>query len=185
HLEQQYLIQAAKLREIDARLIRVDISSVDPVYCQLRSLKKEQAYATNSVRMHDYFFENLGGEECEPCPELISALNKDFGSLQEWERQFKALGLCSRGWVVLGFDLKEGKLQNYFSDDHSEGIWSVLPILVLDVYEHAYCLDYSSRVVYIEEFMKKVEWRIVRKRFRTAKEIFKQSNSIFRGADMR
>lgn len=182
-LEEHYRLYPAahlvKIKEIKARLIKTDTACVDPTYCPLRSLKKEHAYALNSVRLHDYFFGNIGGEDSQPSVELKSMLDRDFGSLEEWEKQFSALAMCSRGWVVLGFDLKEGMLRNFFADDHSEGVWSVLPLLVLDVYEHAYCSVFPSRSDYVEKFLKCVYWEAVNRRLKGAKEIFKNVCLIF------
>ncbi|MCL6635000.1 MAG: Fe-Mn family superoxide dismutase [Peptococcaceae bacterium] len=176
HLEEHYrlypAVHQAKIKEIEARLLRTDTASADSTYCPLRSLKKEQAYALNSVRLHSYFFGNTGGEGTRPSPELVSLLERDFGSLEEWAEQFAALAMCSRGWVVLGFDLTEGRLRNFFADDHSEGVWSVLPLLVLDVYEHAYCNAFPSRSVYVDVFMKCVNWEAVNRRLRAARAVF-------------
>lgn len=183
HLEEHYRLYPAahlvKIKEIEARLIRTDTACADPTYCPLRSLKKEHAYALNSVRLHDYFFGNIGGEDSQPSAELRSMLDRDFGSVEEWEKQFFALAMCSRGWVVLGFDLKEGLLRNFFADDHSEGVWSVLPLLVLDVYEHAYCAVFSSRGAYVESFLKNVCWDVVNRRIKVAREVFKNICAIF------
>ncbi|TEB16332.1 Superoxide dismutase (Fe) [Pelotomaculum sp. FP] len=169
---------ATKLKEIEARLIRADTTCVDPTYCPLRSLKKEQAYALNSVRLHDLYFGNIGNEGSQPSAEVMTLLERDFGSKQEWEKQFAGLARCSRGWVVLGFDLKDGVLRNFFADDHSEGVWSVLPLLVLDVYEHAYCKVFSTRDDYVESFLKLVRWEAVNRRLKAVKEFYQSIAAI-------
>lgn len=183
HLDEHHrlypAVHLAKIKEIEARLIRTDTNCADPTYCQLRSLKKEHAYALNSVRLHGYFFENLSGDRAQPSPEMNAVMERDFGSFEEWEKQFYALAMCSRGWVVLGFDLKDGVLRNFFTDDHAEGVWSVLPLLVLDMYEHAYCVLFSSRAEYINSFLKCVCWEAVNRRLRAAREIFKLLNTMF------
>ncbi|MDD4237028.1 MAG: Fe-Mn family superoxide dismutase [Desulfotomaculaceae bacterium] len=165
-------VHAAKLKEIEVRLIRADTACVDPTYCQLRSLKKEQAYALNSVRLHDLYFDNFGDEDALPSAELKTLLERDFGSYQEWEKQFVGLAMCSRGWVVLGFDLKDGVLRNFFADDHSEGVWSVFTLLVLDVYEHAYCKAFSTRNEYVDSFLRSVRWETVNRRLKVVKEFY-------------
>lgn len=176
HLEEHQklypAVQKNKIREIEARLIRVDTACVDPTYCPLRSLKKEYAYALNSVRLHNLYFENIGEPGSKPSPELVNAIERYFGSVQEWEKQFTALALCSRGWVILGFDLTDGVLRNFFIDDHSEGVWSVIPLLVLDVYEHAYCSIFQTRNAYIESFLKRIQWEVVSSRLKAAREVF-------------
>ncbi|OPZ75438.1 MAG: Superoxide dismutase (Fe) [Firmicutes bacterium ADurb.Bin456] len=182
HLEEHYKLYPAvhktKIKEIEARLIRVDKACVDPTYCPLRSLKKEYAYALNSVRLHDLYFENTGEAGSKPSPELVSAMEQYFGSLQEWEEQFSALALCSRGWVILGLDLTDGSLKNFFADDHSEGVWSVIPLLVLDVYEHAYCQVFKTRSDYIKSFFKGIKWKTVNRRLNAAKKIFKKVEPV-------
>lgn len=183
HLEEHYRLYPAahqlKIKEIEARLLKTDTACVDTTYCPLRSLKKEYAYALNSVRLHDYYLGNIGEAGSQPSPELMSMLERDFGSVQEWEKQFFALAMCSRGWVVLGFDLKEGVLRNFFTDDHSEGVWSVLPLLVLDVYEHAYCSAFPSRDDYVKTFFENLCWKVVNRRLKVAREVFKKISSIY------
>lgn len=182
HLEEHYRLypaaHKAKIKEIEARLLKTDTSHVDTTYCPLRSLKKVHAYTLNSVRLHDYYIGNIGEAGSQPSPELVSMLERDFGSMQEWEKQFLALAMCSRGWVMLGFDLKDGVLRNFYTDDHSEGVWSVLPLLVLDVYEHAYCTIFPSRSEYVESFLKSVYWEAVNRRLTVAREVFKKIGSI-------
>jgi len=183
HLEEHYRLypaaHLAKIKEIEARLIRTDKAGADPTYSPLRSLKKEHAYALNSVRLHKYFFGNIGGDGSQPSPEMVSMLERDFGSVEEWSEQFSALAMCSRGWVVLGFDLKDGVLRNFFTDDHSEGVWSVLPMLVLDVYEHAYCTVFPFRRAYVESFFRFIDWDSVNRRLKIAREVFKGLNAGF------
>lgn len=181
-LEQHYTCYLAdhenKIREIEARLLKVDLSMANPTYCTLRSLKIEHTHALNSVKLHKYFFENIAKEaSTQPSTEMSGMLERNFGSPQEWEEQFFALAMCARGWAILGFDLEEGTLRNYFSDSHAEGVWSVVPLLVLDVYEHAYYPTFPSRSDYIREFLKNVNWAVVSKRLHTAMNMYKKINS--------
>jgi Fe-Mn family superoxide dismutase len=179
HIKQQYNHQLAKKREIEARLIRAEISWVDDTYCQLRSLKKEFVYSSNSVRLHEYYFQNTGAGPVER-PSLVTVvLSRDFGSYEEWEEQFKALALCARGWVLAGYDLKEGRINNYITDSNSEGVWSVLPLLVLDVYEHAYCQQFQSRRDYVNAFIQNIDWALVDRRTSAAIELYRTSRDIF------
>lgn len=180
HLTRHYTAHTAKLKEIEARVHRAGTACPDDTYCSLRSLKKEQVYAANSVRLHHTYFAGLvGGKTAQP-PEIRSALARDFGSEQEWEEQFLALGMCSRGWAVLGFDLNRGRLCNFLADFHSEGVWSVLPLLVLDVCEHAYCRDFPARRTYIEAFISGVNWRAVHEKFCAAEEIYNRYGELFK-----
>ncbi len=177
-LEEHYArypaVHQNKIREIEARLFKTDMAMANTTYCPLRSMKIEHTQALNSVKLHKCFFENIArGPAAQPSLEMLSLLERVFGSFQEWERQFFALAMCSRGWVVLGFDLESGTLRNYFSDSHAEGVWSVLPLLVLDVYEHAYCTAFPSRNDYVREFMRRVDWEEVSRRLRVAVNMYK------------
>lgn len=163
-----------KIKEIEARLLKADTAMADTTYCPLRSLKKEHTHALNSVKLHKIFFANITQEKAsQPSLEMLGMLERNFGSLQEWEKQFYALAMCSRGWVVMGFDLEEGTLGNYFSDSNMEGVWSVLPLLVLDVYEHAYCSTFPSRSDYVREFLRHVDWAEVSRRLNVALHMYK------------
>jgi superoxide dismutase len=169
--------QQKKLKEIEARLIKADLNMANSNFCPLRSLEIERTYAINSVKLHKYFFENISQEVGAQQPsEIAGMLDRDFGSPQEWEKQFFALAKCSRGWVVLGFDLEVGVLRNFFLDSSSEGVWAVLPLLVLDVYEHAYCTAFSSRNDYISEFLRHVKWTEVCRRLKAARNMFRILN---------
>ncbi|MBI2096964.1 MAG: Fe-Mn family superoxide dismutase, partial [Candidatus Sungbacteria bacterium] len=81
----------------------------------------------------------------------------------KWTDDFKATGLAARGWVVLSFDLDEGKLRTYLCDSHNQGgVWNSIALLIMDVYEHAYFIDYATgRKAYIEAFMKLIDWEAV------------------------
>jgi superoxide dismutase, Fe-Mn family len=178
-LEEHYTrypaVHQNKMKEIEARLLKADIAMANPTYCPLRSLKIEHTHALNSVKLHKYFFENICQEaDVQPSSEMLGMLERNFGSPQEWEKQFSALAECARGWVVLGFDLEEGTLRNYFSDSHAEGVWSVLPLLVLDMYEHAYCMSFPSRSDYIREFLRRVNWAEVSRRMKIAMNMYKK-----------
>ncbi|MDD4766731.1 MAG: Fe-Mn family superoxide dismutase [Desulfotomaculaceae bacterium] len=162
-----------KIKEIEARLLKVDMSMANPIYCTLRSLNIEYTHALNSVKLHKYYFENIANKaSAPPSTEMLGMLERNFGSPQEWEKQFFALAMCARGWVVLGLDLEEGTLRNYFSDSHAEGVWSVAPLLVLDVYEHAYCTTFPNRRDYIRVFLKNVNWAVVNKRLYNAMNMY-------------
>ncbi|WP_347490649.1 superoxide dismutase [Desulfoscipio sp. XC116] len=174
HYNAYFNVHRFRLREIRARLLKADTSYTDLTFSLLRALKKEEAWAMNSVVLHNNYFESLGLGQNKPSSGLINMLIRDFGSVEEWLEQFMALGLGSRGWVVLGLDLCEGKLANYIADDHSEGIWLVFPLLVLDVFEHAYQMDYkSAKNKYIKRFIDNVDWRSVNFNLETAGEIYK------------
>ncbi len=151
-----------KLNEIEAKVAEADPAEANGTYSLIRELKKEEVFAANAIRLHEGYFENLGGAGGRPAGPIADLIEKDFGSYEKWEAEFRGLGLAARGWVVLAFDWTDRKLRNYLSDVHFEGVWDCSPLLILDVYEHAYFLDFgTARKAYIETFMKNINWDVV------------------------
>lgn len=154
-----------KLNEIEARMAEANPVEANATYSLIRELKKEEVFATNAIRLHEAYFENLGGQGGRPTGPILDLIERDFGSYEKWEAEFKGMGIAARGWVVLAFDWNDHKLHNYLSDIHSDGVWDASALLILDVYEHAYFLDYgTARKAYIEAFMKNVDWDAVNQR---------------------
>ncbi len=155
-----------KWQEIQDRIKMTDKSLANASFSDLRELKIEEGFVANAVLLHEAYFDILGGNG-EPEGEIINAIANDFGSFDAWQNEFKALGLCARGWVVLAYDFNDGKLHNYLADVHNQGgIWGTAPILVLDVYEHAYFIDYGSdRKSYIDAFFQNLNWEAINKKF--------------------
>lgn len=151
-----------KLGEIEEKMKGADAGEANATYSSIRELKLEETFAANAIRLHEGYFDNLGGDGKAGgfAQELIKA---DFGSYEAWEKEFRALGLAARGWVVLAFDWEDGRLHNYVCDVHNQGaVWNCTPLLILDVYEHAYFLDYATaRKSYIEAFMRNLDWEYV------------------------
>jgi Fe-Mn family superoxide dismutase len=162
HHDVLYAGYVKKVNEIRAALPTADRAGANATWSQLREMKLEEGFALNGVTLHERYFDNLtpnGNQEAGIIQDWIAA---DFGAFDKWAEEFAALGLASRGWVVLAFDLKDGRLHNYIADMHNQGgIWGAIPLLVLDVYEHAYFLDYATaRKKYVETFLKNVDWRV-------------------------
>lgn len=130
-------------------------------------LKRRFGWEYNGMRLHEMYFENLGGtvplNKTDP---LSGALKRDFGSLERWQKEFEATAaIRGIGWVVLYKD-QEGKLMNVWVNEHDMGhLAGSTPLLVLDVWEHAYMLDYGiKRVDYIAAFMQSINWSVVCRR---------------------
>lgn len=166
HYDVLYKGYVNKINEIEQRLAGVDLSKANATYSEIRELKREEVFTANAIRLHEAYFENLAvGQMCSG--PILDLINEDYGTYEAWETEFKALGMCARGWVVLGFDWMDGKLHNYVSDIHSDGVWGVPPLLVLDVYEHAYMIDYgTARAKYLEAVMGVINWEVVNRRMR-------------------
>ncbi|MBT9171885.1 MAG: Superoxide dismutase (Fe) [Syntrophomonadaceae bacterium] len=155
-----------KLNEIRKLQLTVEHSKANQTYSDLRALKIEETFALNGIKLHEAYFDNLGGKGGKATGPAYSLLERDFGSFERWESDFKATGLAVRGWVVLSYDLDYGALYNYGSDSHNLGpIWNAVPVLVMDTYEHAYMIDYGvKRAPYIEAFMNNIDWEVVNER---------------------
>jgi len=166
HWGKLYQGYVKKWQEIQEKLKTVDKSQANATFSDLRELKLEETFAANAILLHEAYFDVLGGGG-KPEGEILKAIEKDFGSFEKWLEEFKALGLCARGWTVLAFDFNDGKLRHYLADAHNlQGIWGASPILVLDMYEHAYFIDFGSdKKSYLEAFFQNLNWSIVNKKY--------------------
>ncbi len=164
HHDVLYAGYVKKVNEIRAKLAADGAmrDNANTTFSDLRELKVEETFALNGVRLHEYYFDNLGGNgKCTGA--VADWIAKDFGSVEAWEKDFRACGLAARGWVVLAFDLNDGKLHNFICDTHNQGgIWWAVPLLILDVFEHAYFIDYATgRKKYVDAFMQNIDWAFV------------------------
>ena len=166
HWGKLYQGYVKKWQEIQERLKDVDKSTSNATFSDLRELKLEEGFAADAVLLHEAYFDILGGNG-KPEGEIIEAISKDFVSFEAWQEEFKALGLAARGWVILAYDFNDGKLHNYIADVHNQGgIWGTAPILVLDMYEHAYFIDFGvDKKSYIEAFFRNLDWEKINKKY--------------------
>ena len=163
-----------KTKEINALLDAPDITTQNPAanatYSPLRELLMEQSFALNGVVYHELYFGNLGGSGGEPTGDLKSAVEARWGSSAKFIDLLKASAKCMRGWVIMGWNTRDAALHVYGLDMHN--MWSpvnVVPIVALDVYEHAYMIDYGiNRANYLDAFMKNIDWDVCNKRFAVA-----------------
>lgn len=159
HHDKLYVGYVNKRNEILEKLGTVDRTQANATFSEYGELKREESFATNGQYLHEYYFSMLGGEG-QQGGELVKAIEEEFGSFEKWLTDFKAAGMVARGWVVLAFDFNDGHLHNYLCDTHNHGgIWGAMPIMVLDMFEHAYFIDYGSdRKAYIEDYFKNLDW---------------------------
>lgn len=167
HQDKLYAGYVAKKNEIEEKLKTVDVSSANLTYSELRALKDGETFAVNGVYLHEYYFEVLGGAGGTPSGTLLSAIEAEYGSFEKFIAMMSACGMAARGWVVFAYDTMSKKLAIYTADAHNQGgVWGAIPLLVLDVYEHAYFMDYGSdRKQYITDFFANVNWEMVSERF--------------------
>lgn len=155
-----------KRNEIEEKLAAADKSQANATYSEFGELKRQETFTADAMILHERYFKNLGGpstssgQAAVPKGKILEQIKKDFGSHENWEAEFKASGLASRGWVVLAYDFNDSCLRNYSCDVHNAGgIWGSAPLIVLDVYEHAYFIDYGSdRKKYIDDYFKNLNW---------------------------
>ena len=133
-------------------------------------LKRRMGWEFNGMRLHEYYFGNMSKTSSKlSSGKLSSAIEKDFGSFEAWEKDFRAVGaMRGIGWAILYLDKEADRLFNVWINEHDFGHFAgCVPILVMDVFEHAFMLDYGTkRADYIEAFMKAVDWTVVESRLK-------------------
>lgn len=175
HADKLYQGYVKKTKEIGEQLntlVEQDLTNANPHYSRVRELKAEETWATNGVYLHEFYFASLGASG-EPTGSLVEVLKGQFGSWQRFVDVFSACGLSARGWVILSWDTRIGALKIYTADAHNQGgVWGALPLLVLDVYEHAYFIDYGAdRKAYIADWWKNQNWEIPNQLFEQVKSV--------------
>jgi len=152
-----------KRNEIIGKLGDADLAAANQVYSELRALKVDLAFAIGGIKNHEIYFEHLGGNGGEPDGAIRNLIARDFGSVGDWRADLKATGMAGRGWAWTAYDWDEGRLFNYIGDTQNTfPIWNATPLVALDVYEHAYFIDYQTdRASYIEAFFNNLDWDVV------------------------
>src|SRR5262245_38463825 len=162
HYENNYGGAVKRLNAITAQLESLDFATA-PVFV-INGLKREELIASNSMILHELYFDGLGSEG-EPEKDLRGALVRDFGSLDRWETQFTGMGKAlggGSGWVLLIYSHRDKKLINQWAADHTCCLAKGSPILALDMYEHSYHMDYGAKAAaYIDAFMSNINWEAV------------------------
>jgi Fe-Mn family superoxide dismutase len=158
-----------KSNELFLRLAAVtrDPAEANQIYSQIREIKVELSFALGGVKNHELYFDILGGAGTRPSGRLLDQINRDFTSPAAWAADLKATGLAARGWVWTAYDHDLKRLVNYIGDtQNTYPLWNATPIIGLDVYEHAYYLDFSTRRGdYIDAFLRNLDWNAVATRY--------------------
>src|SRR5918996_3367311 len=152
-----------KRNEILRKLADVEVSSANQVYSEIRALKVDLTFAIGGIKKHEIYFEHLGGGGGEPEGAIASLIERDFGAVEAWRSDLKATGMGGRGWAWTAYDWDEQRLFNYIGDaQNTFPVWNATPLVALDVYEHAYFLDYQTdRASYIDVFFANLDWGVV------------------------
>jgi len=173
HHDNNYGGAVKRLNAIEAELVKLDFASAPPF--QLNGLKREEHIAYNSSILHELYFASLGEMPTRPSGLFAEALARDFGSLDRWQAEFgataKALGGGS-GWVILAYSPRDKRLYNHWAADHSMAPAGSAPLLAIDMYEHAYAMDYGANAgAYVDAFLKIVKWPNAERLYREAMRV--------------
>lgn len=138
------------------------------IYSKYRGLKQGETFAIDGVILHELYFENIGNNNSQPGNLTKKLIENGFLNFKNWEKDFIACAKASRGWSILIYEQRTQSLRNISLDSHNLGnIVYMIPFIVLDMYEHAYFLDYQdNKVKYIENFLKDINWNIVEERIK-------------------
>jgi Fe-Mn family superoxide dismutase len=159
HYENNYGGAVKRLNAISAQLAELDFAKA-PVF-MINGLKREELIAMNSMILHEVYFEGLGGGGA-PSGELANAITRDFGSVERWRTEFSAMGKAEgggSGWVILAYSPRDKRLVNQWAADHTTTLAGGQPVLVLDMYEHAYHMDFGAKAAaYVDVYMEAIRW---------------------------
>ena len=171
-LYQGYITKYNEINEQLETLTDEDYAKSNQVYSKIRELKVELSFAWGGIVNHEMYFKHLGGIGAEPQGELLTQIQKDFGSLQNFMKDIKATAIAARGWVWTAWNEREGRLFNYIGDaQNTFPIWGAKPIMALDTYEHAYFIDFgAARAGYIDAFFGNINWEEVGENFMKIKD---------------
>lgn len=165
-LYQGYVTNTNKVLDTLTQMVKEDEAGTP----EFAELKRRLGWEFNGMRLHEYYFENLGGkDELKKDGRLATKFAEDFGSYEAWEKEFKAVGaMRGIGWAVLYQDPFNGRLMNFWINEHDAGHpTGGNPVLVLDVFEHAFMIDYGlKRPDYITAFFRNINWVNVEGRLR-------------------
>ena len=159
HYENNYGGAVKRLNLITEQLAGLDFSTA-PNFL-INGLKREELIASNSMILHELFFDGLG-EQSGPGKALEAAIARDFGSFARWRSEFIAMGKAlggGSGWVLLSYSPRDGKLVNQWAADHCHTLAGGQPVIALDMYEHSYHIDYGAKAAtYVDSFMDAIRW---------------------------
>ena len=167
HWENNYIGSVKTLNMIAGRL-QAAMSDADLPPVVYGGLKREELHRLGSVVLHEQYFGNLGGDG-KAGGDVLAALKRAYGTYEAWEAEFRrtAMSLAGgSGWCVLTYNVYTHELRNQWAWDHMHGAIASMPLLVLDMYEHSYHMDYGSAAAkYVEAFLRNVKWEEVERRF--------------------
>lgn len=165
--QQLYAGYVKKRNEIARRLETVNrANSASRTYSPFRSLKLAETYAVNGSILHELYFGNISQPGKQPGPLTLELIEENFGSFEKFKQDLMDCGGVSRGWAVTSYNIDDGLLHNYVFEEHNQHVPVLtIPLLVLDVYEHAYMIDFGiKRDPYLDAFWNNIDWDVVEQR---------------------
>jgi Fe-Mn family superoxide dismutase len=171
HWENNYQGSVRGLNTVEQRLASAMADKDFPplIYS---GLKREELHRTGSVVLHELYFDGLGGNG-KAAGSVAQALSAAYGSEAAWEAEFRrtAMSLAGgSGWAILALNAHTGSLHNYWSWDHMHAPVTGVPLIALDMYEHAYHMDYGTQAAkYVDAFMANLDWEVIDARYRAAR----------------
>jgi Fe-Mn family superoxide dismutase len=173
HYENHYGGALRRLNAITEQLEAMDLAAAAPHL--VNGLKREQLIALNSTLLHELYFASMAFGDGQPTDAVARALSRDFGSVERWRTEFVAMasGLAGgSGWVLLVYVPRDRRLVNQYASDHGQAVAGGIPIMALDMYEHAYHIDFGANArAYIETFQRNLDWPSVEARYEDALQV--------------
>lgn len=169
-LWQGYANKTNEIRKALAEL-EVDPAKANQIYSSLRALKVNYAFALGGYKNHNVYFDTIGGEGGPATGDIATLIDEAYGSFEHWAKDIKATGIAGRGWAYLGYDRDEQRVFNFIGDAQDTfPQWNVELVLAVDVYEHAYYLDFqTARAKYIDAWLNVIDWSAVNARLAKGK----------------
>jgi superoxide dismutase, Fe-Mn family len=172
HYENHYGGALRRLNAITEQLEKLDFATA-PAHA-INSLKREELAALNSTLLHELYFASVNGDG-RPVEAMTAVLARDFGSLNRWRDEFTGMGNAlagGSGWVLLVYLPRDRRLVNQYASEHSQAVAGGIPILALDMYEHAYHIDFGANArAYVDTFMRNLDWTALEQRYQDAVKV--------------
>ncbi len=174
HHDNNYGGAVNNLNRVEQELARINKDT--PAFL-VGGLRQSELTFHNSMTLHEAYFGNLGGSG-KASGAIATALSNAYGSLDTWELHFRSIGASlggGSGWTLLSYELLSGELRTYGANHHTQSLNTALPLLVMDMYEHSYQMDYGSATArYIEAFFNNIQWDAVNQRYEQALKLRRQ-----------
>ena len=164
---------ANKTNEIRKALAELDTdpAKANQIYSQMRALKVNYAFAYGGYKNHNIYFDTIGGGGGPATGDIAALITEAYGSFEKWAADWKATGIAGRGWAYLAYDRDEKRVFSFIGDAQDTfPAWNTELVLAMDVYEHAYYLDFqTARAKYIDAYMQVIDWNAVNARLARAR----------------